>query len=166
VLSIRPDLSWRDMQYLAMQNAVPIDLDTGDWQTTSIGKKFSHTYGYGKIDTWAIVEAAKDFKSVKPQAWYWSPWIHVKSSIPQGDTGLVVTYEVTKEMLQNANVERLEHVQVTMNVEHSRRGDLSVDLISPQNVVSHLSVTRRSDESSLGYADWTFMSVIHWLVLH
>jgi kexin len=154
------------MQYLAMQNAVPIDLDTGDWQATTIGKNFSHTYGYGKIDTWAIVEAAKSFQNVKPQAWYWSPWIHVKSPIPQGDTGLVVTYEVTKEMLLDANVERLEHVQITMNVEHSRRGDLSVDLISPDNIVSHLSVTRRSDDSNLGYADWTFMSVIHWLVLN
>jgi kexin len=150
------------MQYLAMQTAVPINLDSGDWQTTTIGKKFSHTFGYGKIDTWAIVEAAKSFKKVKPQAWYWSPWIHVKRPIPQGDTGLAVTYEVTKEMLLDANVERLEHVQVTMNVDHSRRGDLSVDLISPDNIVSHLSVTRKLDESNLGYVDWTFMSVIHW----
>jgi kexin len=65
-------------------------------------------------------------------------------------------------MLLDANVERLEHVQVTMNVDHSRRGDLSVDLISPDNIVSHLSVTRKLDESNLGYADWTFMSVVHW----
>lgn len=153
------------MQYLAMETAVPINLDTGDWQNTAIGKKFSHMYGYGKLDTWAIVEAAKTFKSVKPQAWYWSPWIHVKRAIPQGDIGIFVTYEVTEEMLLNSNVERLEHIQVTMNVEHSRRGDLSVDLVSPQNTVSHLSVTRKLDDSNLGYDDWTFMSVLHWFVL-
>lgn len=152
------------MQYLAMQTAVPINLDSGDWQTTSIGKKFSHTFGYGKIDTWAIVQAAKSFQNVKPQAWYFSPWLHVKRPIPQGDTGLAVTYEVTKEMLLDANLERLEHVQVTMNVDHGRRGDLSVDLVSPDNIVSHLSVTRKHDESSQGYADWTFMSVTHWFV--
>jgi kexin len=150
------------MQYLAMLTAVPINLDTGDWQTTSIGKKFSHMYGYGKLDSWAMINHAKRYRRVKPQAWLWSPWMHIKQPIPQGDTGLASTFEVTKEMMLEANVERLEHVQVTMNIEHGRRGDLSVDLISPDNIVSHLSVTRKGDESTEGYADWTFMSVIHW----
>lgn len=164
VLQIRPDLTWRDMQYLVMQTALPVDLETGEWQTTSIGKKFSHTFGYGKIDTWATVEAAKDFKNVKPQAWFYSPWIHVNQAIPQGEEGLAVSFEVTAAMLQDANLERLEHVQVTMNVDHSKRGDLSVDLVSPDKVISHLSVTRRYDADPDGYQDWTFMSVIHWQV--
>jgi kexin len=162
VLQVRPDLSWRDMQYLAMDTAVPINLDSGDWQDTTIGKKFSHTYGYGKLDSYAIVEAAKTWKKVKPQAWYYSPWIHVNQGIPQGDHGVAVGFEVTEEMLKEANLERLEHVTVTMNIEHGRRGDLSVDLISPNNIVSHLSVTRKFDDSTSGYDDWTFMSVAHW----
>ncbi|TGO84703.1 hypothetical protein BPOR_0475g00060 [Botrytis porri] len=162
VLQIRPDLSWRDMQYLVMSTALPVDLDTGEWQTTTIGKKFSHTFGYGKIDTWATIEAAKDFKNVKPQAWFYSPWIHVNQAIPQGDDGISVSFEVTKEMLQEANLERLEHVQVTMNIAHTKRGDLSVDLVSPDKLVSHLSASRRYDSEPEGYDDWTFMSVVHW----
>ncbi|KAI9730958.1 MAG: pheromone processing endoprotease [Claussenomyces sp. TS43310] len=162
VLSIRPDLTWRDMQYLVMQTALPVNLDTGEWQTTSIGKKYSHTFGYGKIDTWATIEAAKTFESVKPQAWFYSPWLHVNEAIPQGDTGLAVTFEVTPEMLKGANLERLEHVTVTMNVDHSRRGDLSVELLSPDGITSHLSATREPDDASTGYEDWTFMSVVHW----
>ncbi|KUJ24390.1 uncharacterized protein LY89DRAFT_572892 [Mollisia scopiformis] len=162
VLQIRPDLTWRDMQYLVMQTALPIDLETGEWQTTSIGRKFSHTFGYGKIDTWATVEAAKTFQNVKPQAWYYSPWIHVNQAIPQGDQGLAVSFEVTADMLMAANVERLEHVTVSMNIDHKRRGDLSVDLVSPDKVISHLSVTRRLDTAAEGYNDWTFMSVVHW----
>lgn len=150
------------MQSLVMSTALPIDLDTGDWQTTSIGKKFSHTFGYGKIDTWATIEAAKDFKNLKPQSWYYSPWIHVNQAIPQGDEGLAVSFEVTEAMLKEANLERLEHVTVTMNVEHTRRGDLSVDLVSPDKITSHLSVTRRLDLAAEGYVDWTFMSVVHW----
>ncbi|KAI9669260.1 MAG: pheromone processing endoprotease [Trizodia sp. TS-e1964] len=162
VLSIRPDLSWRDMQYLAMLTAVPVNEEDGEWQTTTIGKKFNHKYGYGKIDTYAIVEAAKTFKSVKPQAWFISPWMHVKKDLPQGSEGLASGFEVTKSALQGANLERLEHVTVTMNVEHGRRGDISVDLVSPNGIVSHLSTTRRNDASAAGYQDWTFMSVIHW----
>ncbi|CZR55454.1 probable KEX1 protease precursor [Phialocephala subalpina] len=162
VLQIRPDLTWRDMQYLVMQTALPIDIDTGEWQTTSIGRKFSHTFGYGKIDSWATVEAAKTFKNVKPQAWFYSPWIHVNQAIPQGDQGLAVSFEVTADMLKAANLERLEHVTVTMNVDHTRRGDLSVELVSPDKIISHLAATRRLDTAPEGYDDWTFMSVVHW----
>ncbi|KAI1324767.1 peptidase S8/S53 domain-containing protein [Xylariaceae sp. FL0255] len=161
-LEIRPDLSWRDMQYIALESAVPVDLDTGEWQTTTLGKKFSHTFGYGKIDSYALVETARNWENVRPQAWYYSPWLHVKKPIPQGDEGLLVTFEVTKEMLREANLARLEHVTVTMNVEHGRRGDLSVDLISPENIISHLSATRKLDSNTEGYNDWTFMSVVHW----
>lgn len=162
VLQIRPDLTWRDMQALVMQSALPIDLKTGEWQTTTIGKKFSHTFGYGKIDTWATIEAAKTFKNLKPQAWLFSPWIHVKQPIPQGTKGLAVSYEVTEEMMKAANLERIEHVTVTMNANHTKRGDMSVELISPNNIVSHLATTRRLDSSDEGYKDWTFMSVAHW----
>ena len=161
VLSVRPDLSWRDLQYLCVETAVPVN-EEEDWQKTYIGKKYSHTYAYGKLDAYALVEAAKNWKSVKPQAWYTTPWQHVKHPIPQGNKGLASTFEVTPEMLKKANVARLEHVQVTMNVEHTKRGDLSVDLISPKGVISHLSATRRRDDRSAGYVDWTFMSVVHW----
>ncbi|KAK3336040.1 pheromone processing endoprotease KexB [Cercophora scortea] len=162
VLQVRPDLSWRDMQYLAMDTAVPVNLDTGDWQDTTIGKKYSHTFAYGKIDTYGIVEAAKTWKNVKPQAWFYSPWIHVNQPIPQGAEGVAASFEVTQKMLDEANLERLEHVTVTMNILHTRRGDISVDLISPNNIVSHLSTTRKYDDSKDGYDDWTFMSVVHW----
>ncbi|TAQ91617.1 hypothetical protein B7494_g18 [Chlorociboria aeruginascens] len=162
VLQIRPDLTWRDMQALALDTALPVDLDTGEWQTTTIGKKFSHTFGYGKIDSWATVEAAKTFINLKPQTWFYSPWIHVNQAIPEGNDGLAVSFEVTQQMLQDANLEHLEHVQVTMNIDHTRRGDISVDLVSPDKIISHLSTTRKNDESTAGYDDWTFMSVAHW----
>ena len=161
VLSIRPDLNWRDFQYLCVDTAVPVN-PVEEWATTYIGKQYSHTYGYGKLDSYALIEAAKTMKSVKPQAWYNSPWQHVKHEIPQGDQGLISIFEVTTEALKATNLERLEHVTVTMNVEHTRRGDLSVDLISPHGIVSHLSTARMEDNRRVGYQDWTFMSVVHW----
>ncbi|KAH8197096.1 hypothetical protein TruAng_008735 [Truncatella angustata] len=161
-LEIRPDLSWRDMNYIAIESAVPIDLDTEEWQDTTLGKKFSHTFGYGKVDSWKLVEAAKTWKNVKPQSWFFSPWIHIRKEIPQGNTGLTSTFEVTADMLKGANLENVEHVTVTMNIEHARRGDLSVDLISPDGVTSHIATSRKLDSSAEGYNDWTFMSVAHW----
>ncbi|KAK4990446.1 pheromone processing endoprotease [Elasticomyces elasticus] len=161
VLDVRPDLTWRDIQWLTVMTALPLD-QPSDWQDTTIGKRFSHQFGYGKLDTWALVEAAKDWTKVKPQAWYFSPWLHVKHTIPQGDQGLASNFEVTGPMLEKANLEKIEHITVTMNVDHTRRGDLSVELHSPSGIVSHLATTRRNDDTVAGYVDWTFMSVAHW----
>ncbi|KAF2259689.1 KEX1 protease precursor [Lojkania enalia] len=161
VLQARPDLSWRDVQWLTVMTAVPFD-QPSDWTKTSIGKMFSHQFGYGKLDAYAIVEAAKTWELVKPQAWFYSPWMHVKKPIPEGEQGLASVFEVTEEMLKRANFERVEHITLTMNVEHQRRGDLSVELISPDGMSSHLATARRDDDAAIGYVDWTFMSVAHW----
>ncbi|KAG0638631.1 peptidase S8/S53 domain-containing protein [Tuber brumale] len=162
VLSVRPGLTWRDMQYLALKTAVPINEKDPDWKQTATGKMFNHKYGYGKIDAWAIVHAAKDHKLVKPQAWYNSPVVAVNATIPEGTQGLQTQIKVTAEEARNANLGRLEHVTVTMNAAHSQRGDMSVDLISPKGIVSHIATTRKPDTSKNGYKDWTFMSVKHW----
>lgn len=161
-LSARPDLTWRDTQYLMLDSAVPIHEDDGSWQVTKSGRKFSHDWGYGKIDAYSMVQKAKTWDLVKPQAWFNSPWLRVLHEIPQGEQGLSSSYEVTSDMLKKANIDRLEHVTVTMNVNHTRRGDLSVELRSPEGIVSHLSTARRSDSAPVGYVDWTFMTVAHW----
>lgn len=160
-LQVRPDLTWRDIQWLSVNTAIPVDQDS-DWQDTPYGKKFSHQFGYGKLDAYRLVEAAKEWKSVKPQAWYFSPWQHVRHAIPQGKHGLKSTFPIDKKMLAKANLERVEHITVTMNINHTRRGDLMVDMISPSGIVSHLSTARKNDEVEAGYVDWTFMSVAHW----
>lgn len=161
VLQARPDLTWRDIQWLTVMSAVPFSTPS-DWTETSLGRSYSHQFGYGKLDAWRIVEAAKDWKLVKPQAWFYSPWLHVKKAIPEGDQGLASVFEVTADALKEANFERVEHITLTMNVEHQRRGDLSVELISPTGMKSHLSTARRGDDDAVGYEDWTFMSVAHW----
>ncbi|KAK6541168.1 pheromone processing endoprotease, variant 2 [Orbilia ellipsospora] len=162
VISVRPDLTWRDMQYLCIEAAVPVNENDPDWEKTVIGKKFNHKYGYGKIDAVKLVDAARSWKLVKPQAWFHSPILHVDHEIPNGNQGLSSSIEITKEQLENANIERLEHVTITIDLAHGRRGDLDVDLISPRGIKSKIAVQRPKDQSSSGYKEWTFMSVKHW----
>jgi kexin len=161
VLQARPELTWRDVQWLAVMTSVPFDTPS-DWTKTALDRMYSHQFGYGKLDAYAIVEKAKDWELVKPQAWFYSPWMHVRKEIPEGNQGLASVFEVTDDMLKKANFERVEHITLTMNVDHQRRGDLSVELRSPAGMVSHLSTARRDDEAPYGYIDWTFMSVAHW----
>ena len=129
---------------------------------TPMGREFSHQFGYGVVDTYSFVQKAKTWDLVKPQAWYTTPWLRVEKEVPQGDQGLASYFEVTSDLLKTANLEQVEHVTVTMNVNHTRRGDLSVELRGPQGIVSHLSVPREKDAAPVGYEDWTFMSVAHW----
>ncbi|KAK9472808.1 peptidase S8/S53 domain-containing protein [Dipodascopsis tothii] len=163
-LSVRPELTWRDMQYLALATAVRLDNGDTEWQPTASGKEFSHRYGYGKIDAYALVEAARTWTMVKPQAWYHSLVYVVDKPIPDSDdaVGLSATIEITAETLAKANLARLEHVQVMMNVQHDRRGDLRVRLVSPTGAYSDLATPRPRDDSRDGYDNWSFMSVVHW----
>ncbi|KAK4629448.1 Kexin [Fulvia fulva] len=162
MLEVNDKLTWRDIQWITVITAVEIDQPAEYQMNQAMKKNFSHQFGYGKADAYAMVEAAKTWKSVKPQAWFFSPWLHVKHPVPQGEHGLASSFEVTADMLKKANLERVEHVTVTMNVEHTRRGDLSVELRSPTGMVSHIATSRRSDDANSGYVDWTFMSVAHW----
>ena len=162
MLEANPSLTWRDIQWLTVLTAVKID-QPSDWaMNAALGREFSHQFGYGKADAWALVEGAKNWTNVKPQAWYFSPWQHINHPIPQGDKGLASSFNVTKDMLGKANLERLEHVTISMNVAHTRRGDLSAELRSPSGMVSHIATHRRNDAASSGYVDWTFMSVAHF----
>ncbi|KAF4534441.1 Peptidase S8/S53 subtilisin/kexin/sedolisin [Lasiodiplodia theobromae] len=171
-LQVRPELTWRDMQWLTVLTAIPFEqkplqqpdlIDSSEgWQDTPYGKRFSHQFGYGKLDAYAFVQAAKTWQVVKPQAWYFAPCIQVNQPIPQGEDGLNSSIEVTEVDLNGANLERIEHVTITINVNHSRRGDLSVVLRSPSGIISQLSTSRPKDNAHEGYSEWMFMSVAHW----
>lgn len=161
-LGIRPDLNWRDIQYLCIEAAIPIHEDDQQWQRTSTGRQFSHTYGYGKIDAWRFVQAAKSWTLVKPQTWFHSPQLRMAAHIPAGDAGLSGSFGVTKSMLRGRTLEQVEHVTVTITIEHCRRGDLSVEVRSPSGVKSYIATQRPKDNHEGGFEDWTFMSVAHW----
>ncbi|KAK9728498.1 pheromone processing endoprotease [Basidiobolus ranarum] len=162
VLSIRPELNWRDIQHLAVNTAIPIALDDDDWKDTVAGRKFNHKYGYGKLDAYQLTEAAKVYKPVAAQVQFTSNAIHVNQTIPSDPYGLNSTFTVSEESLKNQTFGKLEHVTVKLNAEHQRRGDIIVHLISPNNITSELSPGRRFDENTEGFRNWTFMSVKHW----
>ncbi|CEG80867.1 Putative Proprotein convertase PC7 (Fragment) [Rhizopus microsporus] len=167
VLSVRPDLTWRDLQHLCVQTAVPVTTDDSDWKQLPSGRLYNHKFGYGKLDAYALIEAAKEFKPVGPQTWLELPSPFKKRSIPDS-TGLKTRkalksiVHVTKEMVQAAGLLRLEHVTATVNIEHQRRGNLVINLESPHQVRSELATRRNLDKSTDGIVNWKFMSVKHW----
>ncbi|KAI8982425.1 peptidase S8/S53 domain-containing protein, partial [Mycotypha africana] len=161
VLSVRPDLSWRDIQHLCVQSAVPINLDDEDWAELPSGRMFNHKYGYGVLDAYRIVELAKHFKTVRPQV-----NVEVESSLDKQQEQAQKTYKsdvfVTQEMIDESGLSSLEHVTATVTMKHHRRGDFEILLSSPNGVVSQLGTPRPHDKSESGLKSWTFMTVKHW----
>ncbi|GAA5868481.1 hypothetical protein JCM8547_006287 [Rhodosporidiobolus lusitaniae] len=171
VLEARPELTWRDMQHLCVRTAVQINPNDPDWQMTPSGKPYNHKYGFGKLDAWAIVEAAKTWDLVKPQAWWNSPTATPSLTPNQAATGggARVTAEgvtakivVKRGELKESNFEKLEHITVTVWIEHQKRGNLEVELVSPGGMKSILARPRRFDDSADGMMGWVFMTVKHW----
>lgn len=175
--SHRPDLTWRDVQHLFVNSALQINPEDPDWDKTAAGRMFSYKYGYGAVDGYAFVTAAKTWKLVKPQA-----WLHTKpeplnggriekidkkhykffGGIDIGPSGVEKSITITKSQMEEHNLEDLEHVDVRVWISHGRRGDVEVELTSPNGFKSKLASRRWHDESKDGFPGWRFMSIKHW----
>ncbi|KAH8113338.1 peptidase S8/S53 domain-containing protein, partial [Phellopilus nigrolimitatus] len=172
-LSVRPDLSWRDIQHLCVQTAQIVNPADKDWELTATGRPYSYKYGFGKLDAYDFVTAAQQWQNVKPQAWLeMSPVQLADGTLDAngkfaggaflGADGLESTMEVTGAMLAENNFESLEHVTVRVWIEHTRRGHVEVALTSPSGVRSVLAEKRERDRDENGFPGWRFMSVKHW----
>ena len=85
------------------------------------------------------------------------------SRIPSNGV-LEETVDLTKwSVFCGSKINFLEHVEVAVNLNYTRRGDLLIKLISPQGTVSNLTYYRMLD-SSVGEKDlnWVLMTLHHW----
>ncbi|CCF56238.1 hypothetical protein KAFR_0A08040 [Kazachstania africana CBS 2517] len=162
LLQANPNLTWRDVQYLSILSSKEITNSDADSQMGALKKRYSHRYGYGKLDALALIEMAKDWENVNPQSWYYGRTVTVDKSTTSPSEMLESEFEINEEDLKRANLKRVEHVTVTVSIESDSRGSIIVDLISPSGMVSHLGVVRERDKSKDGFKDWTFMSIAHW----
>lgn len=176
LLFYRPELTWRDVQYICIESAQHINPEDPDWEPTASGRSYSYKYGYGALDAWTFVELAKTWKLVKKQAWVEVPQVEIPGSAITregimtggdfiGTGGVHSSVTVNKTMLESNNFERLEHITVQVWISHARRGDVEVEIISPKGIKSVLAGVRRFDDHTTGYPGWKFMSVKHWCVI-
>ena len=78
-------------------------------------------------------------------------------------SGLLRVQMKTNACKGTANYVRyLEHVQAVISLKYSRRGDLTIYLISPKGTKTTLLAQRPSDGSEKGFNNWPFMSTHSW----
>ncbi|XP_060536836.1 furin-like protease 1 isoform X3 [Cylas formicarius] len=156
-LEANPNLSWRDMQHIVVRTARPHHLTAGDWQVNGVGRNVSHSFGYGLMDAYAMVQLARNWITVPEQHKCEISASDVSKSIPAKSV-VVLTLQV-KEC---EGVEILEHVQAKLTIFAQRRGDLNIQLTSPMGTRVTLLAHRAHDNSRSGFNYWPFMSVHSW----
>jgi subtilisin-like proprotein convertase family protein len=156
---INPDMDVRLAKHLLARTSAIVDADDttetsdGGWRTNAAGFTFNQNYGFGNIDATAFVNLA-EFASVSEQGVIETGTIGVNLAIPDNNiNGLEETFEVSTSGL-------LEEVLVTLDIDHTYRGDLEAYLTSPSGYTSRLMLQNSGDSGN--DIDWTFTSNAFW----
>lgn len=71
---------------------------------------------------------------------------------------LTITFEY-----KSLEIVFLEHIEVTISMDYTTRGDLEFYMKSPKDTFVQILGSRKYDKSKIGFDKWTFMSVATWL---
>lgn len=154
MLEKNPELGWRDVQEILLLSSTKVQPENPGWSTNGAGLHFHHQYGAGLVNASAALALAEGWQNLPANAPIISQRHSTISLIPDNNSdGWQRVFRVDAPM-------RVEHVTVTVNIRHARRGELSITLTSPSGMVSELA-PRRLDRRA-NFTNWTFSSVRHW----
>ncbi|XP_041451092.1 furin-like protease 1 isoform X1 [Drosophila obscura] len=157
VLQSNQNLTWRDLQHIVVRTAKPANLKDPSWSRNGVGRRVSHSFGYGLMDAAEMVRVARDWKTVPEQQRCEINAPHVDKVIPPRTH---ITLQLTVAHCRSVNY--LEHVQAKITLTSQRRGDIQLYLRSPANTSVTLLTPRVHDNSRSGFNQWPFMSVHTW----
>ncbi|KFD53881.1 hypothetical protein M514_05148 [Trichuris suis] len=163
-LEANPNLTWRDLQHIVVRTARPNGLIVNDWLVNGVGRRVSHSFGYGLMDAGSMVRLAKNWTTVPEQH-----ECRVLYSLPH--KGRIVPLRSVLRLRLSTDgcvsspgrhVVYLEHVQARISLSSGKRGNLVVYLTSPSGTKSTLLPRRNQDNTRLGFRDWAFMTTHCW----
>jgi subtilisin-like proprotein convertase family protein/subtilisin family serine protease len=155
MLEANPGLGWRDVQEILVRTARTVDAGDVDWVTNGAGLDFNHNYGAGLVDAQAAVALARTWQNLGPNLKIEQEHAGLATAIPDGkQTGVEFTFHVP-----TANF-RVEHVLLTTDIAHHRRGQIAITITSPDGTVSRIAEPRPRDRGA--HLRWTFLSTHCW----
>jgi len=154
MLDARPTLGWRDVQDILMRSARKPSAAT--FQKNRGGYSFNNQYGAGVLSGERAIRLARNWNLLPARRTREYPISPILAKISDNKpAGEVRTFSVPS----SENM-RVESVQLVITVVHDRRGDLSVDLISPSGATSRLLNPNPGDTAR--DLRWTMRSVQFW----
>jgi subtilisin-like proprotein convertase family protein len=155
MLEVNPNLGWRDVQEILMRSARKINPQDTDWITNAAGLHFNHRFGAGLVDAAAALSLAGLWANLGTWTNIVAEQTGLTLSIPDNDpTGVTLSFPIAIPHF------RVEHVTVTVNIAHPRRGDLEITLTSPGGTQSRLAELH--NDSGADFPNWKFMSLRNW----
>ena len=172
MLQANPSLGWRDVKEILLRSGTQMEPTSPEWVTRQGGRpsvpwiKHHPKYGGGLVNAASAVSLAKTWSNLDvmetrtvANSSHWD--------IPDASSaGVATSVEVPMNFSDQAAL-RVETVEVQVDLRHTARGDVTIDLISPGGTVSHLAYYSDRDraDSNLdasGYQNWVFSSARHW----
>lgn len=173
MLEANPDLSWRDVKHILASTADTINYSntvinhpegTGSnlaghaydylYVRNAAGFDYSNTYGFGRVNADKAVTMAKTYNF--PLGTY----LETDWSNNSGDINLTVPDNFAAGVSHFINVSHryyIESVQIKISADHSKIGDLGVELTSPSGTRSKILLIR-SNIKDLSLNDFTLIS--------
>lgn len=161
LLEANPALTWRDVKHILASTArqidaarAPVNIALSDgsyvaepgWTRNAAGFKFHNWYGFGMVDASAAVNMAKTYTAGQLGAFVNTGFISsavLNLAIPDNSMA-----GVTHQLTVPGSVQKVEAVQISVNVTHPSSGDIGIELTSPSNTRSVLKNIRDGFASS------------------
>lgn len=164
VLEANPNLNWRDLQHLVAWTSqyTPLAQNPG-WKTNGAGFKVNSRFGFGLLDAYALVKSASHWKTVPEKRICEVVPINFQPVELVSGQPIQIDLKSTGCAGEESNhIKYLEHVQLFVSIDYTKRGDLHLNLTSPSGTDTMLLSERAGDFSPDGFTNWPFMSVHTW----
>lgn len=154
ILQANPNLGWRDVRLILAKSAEKNNPGDVDWTINGAGLHISHKYGYGRIDAGSAISMATGWTNVGPEVMAEaskSPNIAIPDNNANGISDTITIGDNVK----------IENVEIYFTAaDHTRWGDLDIELVSPSGTMSKLATKHyiASGYGSQKYDNWVFSS--------
>lgn len=187
-LQANPMLTWRDLQHLTVLTSSRNSLFDGrcrempdlgikdntvhhtdamncshfEWQMNGVGLEYNHLFGYGVLDAAEMVLLARAWKTV-PARYHCEAGSHLEPKEISNNENVIFEIDTDACVGTPTEINYLEHVQAVISLNSTRRGDVTLYLISPSGTRSMILTRRpKDDDSKDGFTNWPFMSTHIW----
>ena len=159
LLQANSSLNWRDVKEIYIRSATKNDSGDSDWAINGAGFWFNHKYGAGLVNATQAVRLAKNWSNLGTMTSVSISLSSLPTTIRDNNSSGLVKYFDTRSL----SGLRVEHATVTTDITHPSRGELEIQLTSPDGTTSRLAEKHTSYAADpADYPDWTFSTVHNW----
>ncbi|KAG7154866.1 Neuroendocrine convertase 1-like [Homarus americanus] len=162
-LEVNPRLTWRDMQHAVVWSSEWAPLaHNGGWILNGWGLRINPRFGFGLLNAENLINTVRNWTNVGQQRTCKVAPTNRSSDTLETGGWVKVEFDSDGCVGSEDEVKFLEHVQLVTTINYTRRGALTISLVSPQGTQATLLTERKADTSKKGFNKWPFMSVHTW----